>query len=132
MSAYQELVKEIDSIIRNFSKKSNDGYELDWENIDGDERRVLIGLSIEDDGKELVCISENENFREISEYFIRYFKRSAPIDLMSAAKVMGEYYHPRLKKLLEQRLNEVFVEDMIEAGLTSEVDDTGTTSWRKR
>lgn len=131
MKSYNDLVKQMDDIIQSSAVKGNQSFDLDWEQICPGDKYNLVALAMLDDGKELLGISENDKYEDIQICYVNFYKTYDRQYLDDAAMLIADYYTPRLKKVLEDRLKACHQDAMSAAGFRATIDpDSGTTEWR--
>ncbi len=111
MSFHQQLVNEMDNLIRDKGEYVDGGYHLDFDDLDEDEQATLVMLQLEDDDRDT-----SECFYDASEFpkndnvtcalikMLRNINPETQEDFAAAVlKNSIKSYRKRLSELLEDR-----------------------------
>ncbi len=131
MNHNRNLINAVQELVNNMAKFSQDHFTLEWDDIFSDDQASLTALCIEDDGRELVSIYEND--ADLATPLVNYFKTSEESYLRDFGYNITNYYKPRLIKMIEEACKVRYTEFMMESGHEAHTrSDNGEIYWVKR
>lgn len=131
MNHNRNLVNAVQELVNTDAKLDQDHFILEWDDVLGSDRKKLTALCIEDDGRELVSIYEND--ADLATPLINFFNHIDTAHLVEFAYHITNYYKPRLIKMIEEACKVRYIETMMESGHEARTrTDNGETYWVKR
>jgi hypothetical protein len=126
MSPYKRLCNEIDSQILNDGKYTQDGYSLDYNDLDECDQQAIVALFLDYDDRDLFSVYENEKVDDVVSSLIGMLKKDtheSNEDFVNCLKKnLREYYATRAQELIDERCVELTSDDDFEHGMTRRVD----------